>query len=94
MGEGQGGFHDVEDFGDKLGFLVGVEVEDEFVVDLEEHFGLIGLFAEELVDADHGDLDHVGGGALDGHVDGGALGVLAQAGIGGGEVGVMAAAAC
>ena len=34
VGEGQGGFHDVEDFGDKLGLLVGVEVEDEFVVNL------------------------------------------------------------
>jgi len=42
----QGGFHDVEDFGDEFGFLVGVEVEDEFIVDLEEHFGLVGLFAE------------------------------------------------
>ena len=93
VGEGEGGFHDVEDFRDEDGFLVGVEVEDEFVVDLEEHFGAVGLFAEELVDPDHGDFDHVGGGALDGHVDGGALGVLAEAGVSGSEVGVGAAAA-
>ena len=43
VGQWQGGFHDVEDFGDKLGLLVGVEVEDEFVVNLEEHFGLVRL---------------------------------------------------
>ena len=39
--EGEGGFHDVENFGDKFRFLFGMEVEDEFVVDLEEHFGLV-----------------------------------------------------
>lgn len=82
----------MEDFRDELGFLVWVEVEDEFVVDLEEHFGLVGLFAEEGVDLDHGEFDHVGGGALDGHVDGGALGVLAEAGVSGGEIRVVAAA--
>ena len=34
--EGEGGFHDVVDFWGQLGFLVGVEIEDEFIVDLAD----------------------------------------------------------
>lgn len=37
----EGGAHGVEDFRDELFLFVGGEVEDEFVVDLEEHFALV-----------------------------------------------------
>ena len=40
VGEREGGFHDDGDlFGEGICFVL-VEVEDEIVVDLEEHFGL------------------------------------------------------
>ncbi len=89
--EGEGGLHGVEDFWDEFFLLGGVEVEDEFVVDLEEHAGVVG--GEECVDFDHGEFDHVGGGALDGGVDGGAFGVAADVLIGAVDVGEVAAAA-
>jgi len=41
---------------------------------------------------DHGDFDEVGGGALDGHVDGVAFGGGADGGVGGAEVGEITAA--
>ena len=49
--------------------------------------------AGDARDLHHGDLDEVGGGALDGHVDGVALGGGADGGVGGTEVGQVAAAA-
>ena len=51
-------------------YVLGHGVEDDFVVDLENHAGL-GLFlAQPVVDVNHGHLDDVGGRALDGGVDG------------------------
>ena len=78
--------------GEGVGFAL-VEVEEEFVVNLEEHFGLGVLFGEEFGGVDHGELDHVGGGALDGGVDGGSLGVGADGAVAGVDVGEVAAAA-
>jgi DNA polymerase-1 len=43
-------------------------------VDLEEEFALPVFFARDFRDGDPGDLDKVRAGALDGHVDGVALG--------------------
>ena len=54
---------------------------------------LVGLLPQQRGDADHGEFDHVGGGALDGGVDGGALGVAAEVLVAGIEVGEIAAAA-
>lgn len=81
-----------EAWGEGCGFVFG-EVEDEFVVDLEEHACLEVFLGEELVDADHGEFDHFGGGALDGEVDGGAFGVVADGLVVGEEVWGLAAAA-
>ena len=92
-GQRQGGFHGVEDFRDEFVLFVEREVEDEFVVDLEQHLRLVRFFPQQGVDADHGEFDHVGGGALDGGVDGGALGVAAEVLVAGVEVGEIAAAA-
>ncbi len=55
--------------------------EDELVVDLEEHLRAQAALRQLGVDAVHGDLDDVGGGALDGHVDGDALGGSADHGV-------------
>ena len=49
--------------------------------------------ASSRCDADHGELDHVGGGALDGGVDGVALGGAADGVVGGVDVAEVAAAA-
>ena len=83
VGEGEGGLHGVDDLGDQCVGFGFVEVEDEFVVDLEDHLCPGTGLAEELVDFDHGELDHVGGGALDRGVDGGAFGVAAHVLVGG-----------
>ena len=90
---GQGVLHPVlHDFEDAL--LFGqVEIEDEFVVDLKEKFRAPVFVAGDARDLHHGDLDQVGGGALDRHVDGVALGGGAHGGVGGAEVGQVAAAA-
>ena len=45
------------------------------------------------LDVDHGDFNHVGGGALYGGVNGGTLGVASHGGVGGGDVAEVAAAA-
>ena len=50
-----------------------MEVKKELIVDLEDHFGL--TTCEEILHPHHCDFDHVGSGALDGAVDGRALGV-------------------
>ena len=90
--EGERGLHLTGDDVANHLFLRTVEVEDEFVVDLEDHLRLQVLFGELAVDADHGQLDHVGGGALDGHVDGVALGEGASGGVARVDVGQVAAA--
>ena len=59
----------------------GEDVEEEFVVDLEGHAGAEMARGDLSVDADHGELDEVGGGALQGRVDGGALGEASLIGV-------------
>lgn len=70
-----------------------MEVEEKFVVDLENHFCAVVAVLEEFVDFDHGEFDHVRSRALDGGVDGGASGVVADGGVAGGDVAEVAAAA-
>jgi hypothetical protein len=50
-------------------------------VDLEGHAGAEVAARDLGVDADHGQLDEVGGGALQGRVDGGALGEASLIGV-------------
>ena len=47
----------------------GIEVEDQFIMHLQEHAGVELLFGQCVLHVHHGDFDHVGGGALDRHVD-------------------------
>ena len=91
--EGEGVAHGVgdEEFGG-VDFVFG-DFEEEFVVDLEEHAGAEAGLVDFVIDADHGEFDHVGGGALDGGVHGDALGAAADGGVGGGDVADVAAAA-
>ena len=70
-----------------------MEVEDEFIVNLQEHAGAIRTLVEELRDADHRDLDHISSRALDGRVDRGALGGGADHAVLGVDVAEVAAAA-
>jgi len=49
-----------------------MEIKDEFVVHLQKHVGFFA--AQHFLNADHGDFNEVGGGALDRRVDGVALG--------------------
>src|SRR5690606_40106476 len=67
------------------------DLDHEFVVDLQEHAGSEPTVEEIRVDPEQCDLHDVGGAALDGRVEGGALGVLAQDAVGAGEVGEGAA---
>ena len=53
--------------------FAGDDVKVEFVMHLQNHFGLDALLLESSVDAHHSQLDDVGSGALDGRVDGIAL---------------------
>ena len=71
----------------------GDDVEEEFVVDLEGHAGAEFALGDGGVDAEHGELDEVGGGALQRRVDGGALGEAAHVGVAGLDVGDGADAA-
>ncbi len=43
-GQGQGGLHGIEDLRDEFSLFLGGEVEDEFVVDLEQHLRLVRRF--------------------------------------------------
>ncbi len=92
-GEGGGGLH----LGfDKLLHLFGFsgdDVEEEFVVDLEGHEGTEFTAGDFGVDAEHGDLDEVGGSALQRRVDGSTFGEAALVGIAGLDVGDGADAA-
>src|SRR5580658_3361370 len=45
--------------------LAGSDLDDELVVHLQEHPGLQPGGGERAVHGQHGNLDHVGGGALD-----------------------------
>ena len=90
--EGDGVVHFVFDEFFDCGEFAGGDFDDEFVVDLEEDAGFGVGFFEFVVDAEHGDFDDVGGGALDGGVEGGAFGVFAGGAVGGGEFGEVAAA--
>ena len=67
--------------------------EDELVVDLEEHLRAQAALRQLGVDAVHGDFDDVGRGALDGHVDGDALGGGAHHGVVGVDLGDVASTA-
>jgi hypothetical protein len=71
-GDGEGGdvFHLLLDEGVEFFGLGGEDVEEELVVDLEGHAGAEDAARDLGVDADHGELDEVGGGALQGRVDG------------------------
>ncbi len=61
------------------GFPLGLgNVEDQFVVDLEDHRRLKPLPPKAGEDPYHGDLDEVGRGALDRGVDGVSLGEAAH----------------
>jgi hypothetical protein len=54
--------------------FVGGHLEDQFVVNREQHGGPKTLFPEGVVDADHGQLDQIRGRSLDRRVDRGSLG--------------------
>ena len=60
-----------------LDFVFG-NFEDKFVVDLQCHARFQSARLKLAIDADHGELDQVGGGSLQWRVDGGALGESAQ----------------
>jgi hypothetical protein len=63
------------------------DFEEQFVVDLQDHARLELALGELAVDGDHGQLDEVGGGALQRRVDGGALGEAALVGVAALDVG-------
>ena len=92
-GELGDGFHLVFDEGLHLFELFGDYVEEEFVVDLEGHSGFEVAGGDLAVEGDHGQLDEVGGGALQGGVDGGAFGETPHVGVAAGDVGDGADAA-
>ena len=60
-----------------LDFVFG-NFEDKFVVDLQRHARFQSARLKLAIDADHGELDQVGGGSLQRRVDGGALGESAK----------------
>ena len=51
-------------------FFFWINAEVEFVVYLENHLATNAFSLEALEDVDHGDLDDVGSGALNGGIDG------------------------
>ena len=72
--------------------FTGCDLEEEFVVDLhEEARGQVGL-EQGGGDIHHGDLDNIGGTALDRRVEGGAFGHLSALAVGGAQVGQVASA--
>ena len=64
-GQGRGAAHLLADQGLECLAFAGEDVEDELVVDLEQHPRLQTLGDQTRVDAEHGDLDQVGGRPLD-----------------------------
>ena len=73
-----GALHGLDDDALHQLLLLGVDAEVEFVVYLEYHRGAQALGTEAAVDLYHGYLDDVGRAALDGCVDGVALGIAAH----------------
>ena len=67
-------------------------IEDQFVVHLQYHLGLHLEPCQFLLYADHGNLDHIGRGALDGRVDGVAFGEVAHRSVGSVNVAEVTAA--
>src|SRR6185312_16721924 len=63
-------FHDVSDIIAGLVQFLNRYLEDQFVVNLQDHAGFETLFGQSVLDAQHGDLDQVGIATLNGHVDG------------------------
>ena len=61
--------HRLAEHRDEAVDLVLRRLEEQLVVDLEEHPGLEALVGEAIGEADHCDLHDVGRGALDRHVD-------------------------
>ena len=73
--------------------FVQMRVEDQFIVHLQNHLRLHLQAFQLLMDANHGNLNHVGGAALDGRVDGIALGEAAHHAVGAVDVAEVTAAA-
>src|SRR5258706_14103193 len=85
-GELNGGFHFLFDEREDVAFFGDKEIEEQFVVDLEEHAGFemaAGQFGGKI---GHGDFDHGGGGGLDGGGNGIGFGGAARGGLGGTDV--------
>ena len=61
--------------------------QEQFVMHLEQQAGLQASFGQGIRQADHGNLDDIGGGALDGGVDGLAFLAGADAGLWAGSSG-------
>ena len=59
-----GVFHGLPDKGRDLLLFLAEHVDDQFVVYLEDDFGMDASGGEFTVDAVHGDFDDVGGAAL------------------------------
>ena len=59
------------------------DFEDQFIVDLHDHFGGALLSIQDVLDLDHTELDEIGRRTLHRCVDGGALGTGAALAVGG-----------
>ena len=72
-GEVGGAFHfALEDFGGGA-CLILTNLDDQLVVDLKNETGIQTALTERAIYGKHGELDHVGGGALNGTVHGDAF---------------------
>lgn len=91
-GELEGVLHGIDDDGAGLIGLAGGHFEEELVMHLQEHASFEASFGEGGIDVDHGELDHVGGGALNGRVHRHSLSLAAHGGVGAGDVTDHAAA--
>ena len=79
-------FHFFDDQLRKGLHLVREGIEDEFVVDLQDHAAAQSFSLQPALDADHGQLDDVSGRPLDRGVDGIALGQGADGLVAGSDV--------
>ena len=79
--KGEGTLHLFENDGLYPTLLLRVNAEVEFVVYLENHLAADSLGLEALVDANHRHLDDVGGGALNGRIDGVTLSKTSDGGV-------------
>src|SRR4051795_1219667 len=73
--------------------LGGRAFEYELVVDLEEHGGLVFAGGQGGGDANHGELDHIGGSALERGIHRGAFGEAARVRVTAVDIGYRAFAA-